>query len=164
MLNSPIWIEIHLLASFMRNWDARRNSMARFMKLSCLLLINTWPFQILLWPCRSISVHTVHPFLSQRVHHAKPEPLHLQGKHMEFGSDQAYTPLDNCTPTVGSLRSFVFSWKESNRVRWCLPEGFLSCILWNTVSSPIPMANSLQGHGGQWIVWLGIVSSDSHRI
>lgn len=48
-----------------------------------------------------------HPLLSPRVHHPNPEPPHLQAKYVEFVSDQAHTQLDNCTPTVGSLR-FVF--------------------------------------------------------
>lgn len=59
-------------------------------------------------------------FLSESAHHPNPEPLHLQGKRVEFVSDQAYTPLDNCTPTVGFLLSFVLC-QERDRVRWCLP-------------------------------------------
>lgn len=103
----------------------------------------------MLWPCPSfITVQNHSSFLSESAHHPNPEPLHLQGKHVEFVSDQAYTPLDNCTPTVGSLLSFVLCW-ERDRVRWCLPMHHMKyCLLSSQHHQQLRCAIKAMGWGG----------------
>lgn len=103
-------------------------------------------------------------FLPESVHHPNPEPLPLQGKRVEFVSDQAHTPLDNCTPTVGSLLSFVLCW-ERDRVKWCVPMHYMKyCLLSSQHRQQCRCAIKSTGWGGRGELFgWGIVSGDSHK-
>lgn len=101
-----------------------------FMTCSCLLLINTGLFPDYSLATPLLQGHSnTHPFLSQRLHHSSPEPLHLQAKYVEFVSHQAHTQLNSCTPIGDSPCFFVFYWEGEDRMRWPLPRRFLSCII-----------------------------------
>lgn len=54
---------------------------------------------------------------------------------MELVADQVHTQLDNCTPTVGSLRFFALCREGGDIVRLRMPRRFLSCILWHDLLS-----------------------------
>lgn len=108
--NDPLGIEINLVASCMGNQVARRNFTVHFqaIPLSFVSQLRTFLTFTSQPHCRFLVAETAHSFLALRVPGPVSECVHSQGKRAKYVSDQAYTLLDNCTPTVGS-RACVLS-------------------------------------------------------
>lgn len=147
-------MENHLLSSFMQSQDAN-NPIACFHVIS-LIFVNKPMTSLKLFsgntPSPSLSKQFVHFFLGGPTLHT--QNLVSPSQALGTVSCPAYTLLDSCTPTLGSMHVFVLLC-EGDGVRWHhMKYGHLS-----SQHQQLGGAVNAMCHRGKGVVWLGRVSS-----
>ena len=151
-------MEIHLLSSFMRSQDAS-NLIACFHVISSIL-VNKSMTSLKLFsgnaPSPSLSKQFIHFFLRGPTLHTQDlvSPSQAHGTV----SYPAYTPLDSCTPTLGSMHVFVLLCEGDSMWWHHMKYGHLSSQHHQQLGGAV----SAMCHRGKGTVWLGRVCS--HKV
>lgn len=135
ILNGPTWIKICLVASFVWKQVARINYIACFFYGIQIVFFNKYMTFPKLFsgqsPLSSLQTQLIH-FLLKWSHYPNPKLLLFQATHADLVPDQAYTLLDNCTPTVGFCADCCLMLGGGVSVlRWHWLRRLFSCITWN---------------------------------